>query len=153
MMFGTLTLAINGDMTAFSKLYADNFKNLYYVAYHSLANTDEAVEAVKIAVNHAYEEIEGCKTEAELSRLMLKKLCAVIISRYREYRKTPPGIESNPPYIKAQMSRLTDAEKLSVSIWAVYGITSEEIAKLTGIAADVVAKKLESGKNRIASKL
>lgn len=152
-MSGTLTLAINGDMTAFSRLYADNYKNLYYVAYHSLANTDEAVEAVKTASDQAYAEIESCKTEEEFGRLMLKKLCNRIILRYREYRKTSPGIESNPPYIKAQMSKLTDAEKLSVSIWSVYGIGSAEISELTGIAEDVVVKKLESGKNRIASKL
>lgn len=152
-MSGTLTLAINGDMTAFSRLYADNYKNLYYVAYHSLANTDEAVEAVKTASDQAYAEIENCKTEEEFGRLMLKKLCNRIILRYREYRKTSPGIESNPPYIKAQMSKLTDAEKLSVSIWSVYGIGSAEISELTGIAEDVVVKKLESGKNRIASKL
>lgn len=152
-MSGTLTLAINGDMTAFSRLYADNYKQLYYVAYHSLANTDEAVDAVRFAASQAYEEIESCRTEAEFGRLMLKKLCGRIILRYREYRRTDPGIESNPPYIKAQMSRLTDAERLSVSIWSVYGLGSEEIAKLTGIAADVVAKKLESGKSRIASKL
>lgn len=152
-MSGTLTLAINGDMTAFSRLYADNYKKLYYVAYHSLANTDEAVEAVKTASDQAYAEIESCRTEEELGRLMLKKLCSRIILRYREYRKTSPGIESNPPYIKAQMSKLTDAEKLSVTIWSVYGIDSAEISELTGIAEDVVAKKLESGKNRIASKL
>lgn len=152
-MQGTLNLAINGDMTAFARLYADNYKKMYYVAYHSLANTDEAVEAVKIASDQAYAEIGSCKTEEELGRLMLKKLCGRIILRYREYRKTSPGIESNPPYIKAQMSKLTDAEKLSVSIWSVYGINSAGISELTGIAADVVEKKLESGKNRIASKL
>lgn len=152
-MSETLTLAINGDMTAFSRLYADNYKKMYYVAYHSLANTDEAVEAVKLASDQAYSEIESCKTEEQFSRLMLKKLCDRVISRYREYRKSAPGIESNPPYIKAQMSRLTDAERLSVAIWSVYGFGSGEIAELTGLAKDVVAKKLESGKNKIASKL
>ena len=152
-MPGTLTLAINGDMTAFSRLYADNYKKLYYVAYHSLANTDEAVEAVKTTADQAYAEIGRCKTEEEFGRFMLKKLCSRIILRYREYRTASPGIESNPPYIKAQMSKLTDAERLSVSIWSVYGFGSREISELTGIAEEVVAKKLESGKNRIASKL
>lgn len=152
-MSGTLTLAINGDMTAFTRLYADNYQKMYYVAYHSLANTEEAIDAVKLASNLAYSEIDGCKTEGDFSRLMLKKLCDRVIARYREYRKTAPGIESNPPYIKAQMSRLTDAERLSVAIWSVYGLGSGDIAELTGLAKDVVEKKLESGKNKIAPKL
>ncbi len=152
-MSDTLTLAINGDMTAFSKLYANNYKKIYIVAYHSLANEKEAVESVKYAADQAYEEIGSCKSESDFSSLFLKKLCEKIIACFREYRKSAPTPEAQPTYIKAHMSRLTDAERLSVAIWTVYGLNPGDIAKLTGLAADVVKNKLESGKTKIESKL
>lgn len=152
-MSETLTLAINGDMTAFSQLYADNFKKAYYIAYHTLAAVEEAVDAVKFAADKAYSEIEDCKTEKDFESLMLKKLCERIIFRFKEYRQNPSTAESSSSYIKALMLKLTDAEKLSVAIWAVYGLGAKEIAAVTRIAEDVVDKKLESAKAKLSAKL
>ncbi len=152
-MSDILAQAINGDMSAFSTMYADTYKNMYYVAYYSLVNGNEATKAVKAAADQAYAEIGRCKKEKDFEYFFLKKLCEQIISCYREYRKNTPEIETNPPYIKSVMLRLTDAERLSVCVWAVFGLSPKEISELTGLAGDVVKKKLESGQNKIASKL
>lgn len=145
--------AKKGDITAFSKLYGDVCERIYYVAYYSLANSGEAVSAVTEAARCAYENAESCESERELKELMLKKTCEQIVNRFREYKKTTPAYEPFPSFIRSQMLRLTDAERLSVMVWAVYGYEVEKISSLTGLAMDVVAKKLESGQNKLAESL
>ena len=145
--------AKKGDITAFSKLYGDVCERIYYVAYYSLANSGEAISAVTEAARCAYENAGNCESERELKELMLKKTCEQIVNRFREYKKTAPAYEPFPSFIRSQMQRLTDAERLSVMVWAVYGYEVEKISSLTGLAIDVVAKKLESGQNKLAESL
>lgn len=152
-MSDTFEKALNGDISAFAELYAENYKDMYYVAYHSLANISEATDTVKLAAREAYNDIRLCRSRDEFKLLMVKKLCDRIIGRFKEYRKTPPQYETNSPYIKAQMKKLTDAERFSVALWAVYGINAKEIAKLSGLAEDVVTVKLKSGQTKLEPKL
>ena len=51
------------------------------------------------------------------------------------------------------MLKLTDAERLSVTIWAVFGYDEETIAEVTGLSQAIVVKKLESGKAKLAEKV
>ena len=143
----------NGDIAAFTKLYGDMHKKLYYVAYYSLANSNEAIRVISSAARYAYDNTGSCKNEAELGQLLLKKTCEQIIGRFREYKSSAPQYERNPSYIKAQMTRLTDAERLSVTIWAAFGYNAGKISSVTGLSPDVVTKKLESGQAKLSAKL
>lgn len=145
--------AANGDLNAFAQLYSADYKKIYYIAYYSLANPEEAAEAVITAVRLAYATIGGCKSREDFTVLILRKTCEQIITKYREYRKTPPHYENKPSYIKSQMLKLTDAERLSVTIWAVFGYDEETIAEVTGLSQAIVVKKLESGKAKLAEKV
>ncbi len=51
------------------------------------------------------------------------------------------------------MQRLTDAEKLAVTYSALFNIDEGEISEITGLAEDVVKKKLESGQKKLFAKL
>ncbi|MCM1054956.1 MAG: hypothetical protein NC394_05455 [Bacteroides sp.] len=141
--------AQNGDTEAFAEIYSEIYTKLYCLAYHSLANEQEAVNAVKTATRDAYSDIRSCRSEGELNGLMLKKLCEQIILRYREYRKTPPKYETDPPYIKAQMRKLTDAERFSVAMWALFGFGAKEISKFSGLSETVVENKLKSARLKL----
>ena len=152
-MTAVFAKVIQGDMTAFSKLYADVYKKIYYVAHYSLANSVEAVDAVTDAARCAYENAKDCSGEEEIKEMLLKKTCEQIIVRFREYRKIPPAYEPQPPFIKSQMLRLTDAERLSVMVWSVFGYEAEKISSVTGLALEVVEKKLESGQAKLVAKL
>lgn len=149
----TFTNAQNGDTEAFAEIYSEIYTKLYYLAYHSLANTQEAVNAVKTASRNAYSEIRNCRSVGEFNGLILKKLCEQIIFCYREYRKTPPEYETDPPYIKEQMRKLTDAERFSVSMWALFGFGAKEISKFSGLSETVVENKLKSAKLKLEPKL
>lgn len=148
-----LTLAARGDMAALTRLYTDVYEKIYYVAYYSLATQKEASQALLSAFGAACEEIEKCVTQDAFNILFLEKVCDEIIARYREYRKAPPQSEQNPSFIKVCMSRLTDAERLSVAIWATFGLDAEGIAQVTGLNGAAISKKLESGKEKLAQKL
>ena len=145
--------AKKGDITAFSKIYGEVCERIYYVAYYSLASSEEAVKAVTEAARFAYDNAERCKSENELKELMLKKTCKLIVARFREYRKTPPTYEPFPSFIRSQMMRLTDAERLTVMVWSVFGCEAEKISAFTGLAIEVVAKKLESGQAKLTASL
>lgn len=145
--------AASGDLDAFAQLYSADYKKIYYVAYYSLANSEEAKEAIVTAVRLAYATVGGCKSLEDFNILILRKTCEQIITKYREYRKNPPVYESRPGYIKSQMLKLTDAERLSVVIWAVFGYDEDTIAEVTGLSQAIVVKKLESGKAKLAEKI
>lgn len=145
--------AQNGDTEAFAEIYSEIYTKLYYLAYHSLANGREAVNAVKAAAREAYSEIRNCRSREEFNGCILKKLCEQIILYFREYRKTPPVYEADPPYIKAQMRKLTDAERLSVSMWALFGLNAGEISRFSGLSETVVENKLRSAKQKLEPNL
>ena len=142
-----------GDIAAFSRLYGDICEKIYCVAYYSLATSEEAIAAVKIAARYAYENAGSCRDERELWELMLRKTCEQIVLRFREYRKSPPSSDQNPSYIKTTMMRLTDAERLSLMLWALFDYGAEKISSVTGISSEVVTKKLQSGQTKLNANL
>ncbi len=158
-MTETFTRAVNvknaaqGDLEAFAQLYSADYKKIYYIAYYSLAGREEAVDSIIAAVRLAYATVGGCKSLEDFNQLILRKTCEQIITRYREYRKNPPVYDQKPSYIKSQMLKLTDAERLTVAIWAVFGYNEEKIASITGLSQAIVIKKLESGKAKLAEKI
>ena len=145
--------AQNGDIDAFAEIYSEIYTKLYYLAYHSLANVQEAVSAVKTAANEAYSNIRSCSTEEEFNGLLLKKLCEQIIKHYREYRKQQPEYEKNPTYIKSVMRKLTDAERFSAALWVLFGFTPKEISRFSGLSESVVEAKLKSAKAKLGTLL
>lgn len=145
--------AENGDMTAFAEIYEAIYKKIYYVAYYSLANEKEAVQAVKTAADEACGEIGKCADADEFNDWFLSRLCRAIIEKYRDYRNNKPVYEANAPYLKKQMLRLTDAERLTLNIWAAFDYDEEKITQVTGLAYEVVKKKLQSAKTKLSEKL
>ncbi len=152
-MSDTYKNAQNGDIDAFAEIYSKMYTKLYYLAYHSLANREEAVNAVKTASNKAYSLIRGCAAEEEFNGLLLKKLCEQIIRHYREYRKVQPEYEKKPTYIKSVMQKLTDAERFSIAIWAIFGLDPKEISMFSGLSETVVAAKLRSAVQKLEARL
>lgn len=145
--------AAKGDISAFATAYKSVYKKMYCGAYYTLATKAEATEAVKTAADKTFAEMSACKDQRDFEMLFLKKLSDQIIAHYREYRKEAPVGDDNVPYIKGLMKRLTDAERLAVTFNVLFDISPREISNITGLAEDVVTKKLESGRKKLAPKL
>ena len=152
-MSDVITQAAQGDINAFAEAYKGVYKKMYCGAYYTLATKKEAVDAVKIAADKTFAEMSGCKNQRDFEILFLKNLSEQIIKGYRGYRITPPDNSGGVTYIKGLMRRLTDAERLAVSFSTLFDLSPKEISKITGLAEEVMANKLESGKNKLASRL
>ena len=152
-MSDVITQAAQGDINAFAEAYKGVYKKMYCGAYYTLATEQEAVEAVKTAADKTFAEMSACKNEKDFETLFLKKLSEQIIKGYRGYKSTPPNNSGGVTYIKGLMRRLTDAERLAVAFNALFDLSPKEISKITGLAEDVVEKKLESGKKKLIPRL
>ena len=152
-MSDVIAQAAQGDINAFAEAYKEVYKKMYCGAYYTLATEKEAVEAVKIAADKTFAEMSSCKDRKDFEMLFLKKLSEQIIKGYRGYRNVPPNNSGGVSYIKGLMRRLTDAERLAVAFNALFELSPKEISKITGISEDVIDKKLESGKKKLASRL
>ena len=152
-MSDSIAQAAGGDITAFAALYEKVYKKMYCAAYYTLVSEGEAIEAVKSAANNTFSEMSSCKNQRDFEALFLKKLSDRIIKYFRTYRNNSPVNEGKTNYIKAQMQRLTDAEKLAVTYNALFNIDEGEISEITGLAEDVVKRKLESGQKKLFAKL
>ena len=73
-------LAVNGDTDAFSKLYGEIYKELYYYALANLQNAEDAADAVQDAVLDGYMSISSLrKSEALVGRAVIGgKSCLVM---------------------------------------------------------------------------
>ena len=153
-MSDVIIQAAKGDINAFAEAYKSVYKKMYCGAYYTLVTEAEAIESVKIAADKTFADMSACKNQKDFETLFLKKLSEQIIKCYREYRKNPPANDDGKaPYIKGLMRKLTDAERLAVVFNVLFDISPKEISRVTGLAEDVVAKKLESGRNKLAPKL
>lgn len=153
LMSDVVSRAAKGDITAFAELYESVYKKMYCAAYYTLVTEAEAVEAVKIAADGVFSGMSSCKNQRDFEALFLKKLTDKIIAAFRSYRKSPAKEDGRANYIKTQMRRLTDVERLAVAYNALFDIDPGKISEITGLAEDVVSKKLESGQSKIADKL
>lgn len=152
-MSDVILQAAGGDVSAFAAAYKSVYKKMYCGAYYTLATKDEAIEAVKTAADKTFADMSPCKNQEDFEMLFLKRLSDQILLRYRQYRKEPPADDDKVPYIKGLMKRLTDAERLAVTFNALFDISPKEISEITGLAEDVVGKKLESGRKKLEPKL
>ena len=78
-------LAVNGDTDAFSKLYGEIYKELYYYALANLQNAEDAADAVQDAVLDGYMSISSLRKSEAFDSWMFKILVAKIKQKQKEY--------------------------------------------------------------------
>ena len=52
-----------GDKSAFAEIYAPIYKQLYYIAYFSLGNADDAKKTLKRAAQTCFQKCADCKSK------------------------------------------------------------------------------------------
>lgn len=155
-------LAQQGDAAAFSELYAQVYKDLYYVALYTLKNTYDAQDVVSDTVLDAFSSIGKLKDENAFKAWIMKILSAKINRKLKEYVQSRivftyefeheelnyDGID-----LKQEFNRLSDDERLVLSMSVVSGYTSDEISKITGINSNTVRSKLSRAKDKLRERL
>ena len=77
--------AAQGDTQAFSQLYGEIYKKLYYYALSNLRSPHDAADAVQDAVLDAYSGIGGLKNAEAFDKWMFTILSAKIRQKQKEY--------------------------------------------------------------------
>ncbi len=130
--------AKEGDTHAFALLYEKYYKDLYRFALCSLKNAHQAEDAVSEAVLRAYEHLPGLRknrsfkgwlfqiTANECRRMFGRKESYLADNDWQEPRETEAGFEK--PELQEMLSRLSEDERLVVTLSVFAGYNSREIA-------------------------
>ena len=146
------SMAANGDMKAFSKLYETIYREMYYTAYYSLDNDGDAVRVVTETVRSAFKCIGKLHSEQAFRLYMMKTLCNKIKICFKEYaaegtvicydksrlRPNEDGVD-----IKQEFNRLPDIERLIAVLYIGGRFLFDEISQFTGLSVSAAKKKLE----------
>lgn len=160
--------AKNGDSEAFSMLYSQVYKELYYYALCNLDNSYDAADAVSDAVVDAYSGVKKLKDINAFRAWMFKILTAKIKRKQAQYikeRENTSSLDNNykeqeekeNKYIGVeilqQLDLLNEQERMCFSLSVLGGYTSEEISKLTGIKPATVRSSLSRGRQKLKESL
>ena len=135
------TRAADGDAKAFSMLYEVMYRDMYYTAFYTLANNEDAIEAVIGAARDGFNAISRLRTKEAFEIFMMKTLCARIKTRCREYGKNTE-LDSDQPEIKRQLFELDHIDRLITVLYISSRIKTPVISAYTGITKGGVRKKL-----------
>lgn len=166
--------ASHGDSAAFAELYSAVYKELYYYALCNLNSPDDAADAVSDAVLDAFVGIKNLKNEDAFKGWIIRILTAKIKRKQAEYVAERENLtyiadgygnsddddnkEFDIPYKESKyegielldhIESLSKTEKLCFSLNAIYGYTSDEISKITGINSATVRTHLARGKTKL----
>lgn len=163
--------AKKGDSGAFAELYSAVYKELYYYALCNLNNSEDAADAVSDAVLDAFSGIKNLRNEEAFKGWMIRILTAKIKRKQAEYinqREYITSLSSDYSQDEDKMleipdreskyegielldhiESLTHNEKMCFSLNAIYGYTSDEVSKITGINAATVRSYLSRGKAKL----
>jgi RNA polymerase sigma-70 factor (ECF subfamily) len=161
--------AKKGDADAFAALYADVYRDLYKIAYLNLKNAEDAADAVSDAVTDAFKTVKNLRDPSSFKAWFISILSSKIKKRQREYIRNRQMISENDitdtasdyssekgtgfqfdtAEVKEAFGKISEDERLILSLSAVSGYKSEEIAKTLGISANTVRSKAARAKEKL----
>ena len=144
------------DRAGFCRLYAENDLALYRYAYYRLHNAQDAQDAVADAVLEAYSHLHTLRNPAAFKSWIFTILHRVC-NRYLTHRTTqaehtaaeeaaaplaaPDTVGTTALELQEALATLTKEEQDIVLLCVVAGLTSREIAALTGSKPGTVRSK------------
>ncbi len=132
--------AADGDAKSFSKLYEMIYRGMYYTAYYTLPNGDDAADAVIGAARDGFKAIGRLRSEEAFEAFMMKTLCARIKIMCKENGSEPDEDENE---IKKAFMRLDDyMDRLCAVLYIAGRLDASMIAAYTGTHRNSVKKRL-----------
>lgn len=145
-----ISMSANGDAKAFSKLYGMVYRDMYYTAFYSLKNDDDAISAVTGAARDGFNSASKLRSEAQFRVFMMRTLCARIKMFFKEYKDD--ALDDNQPEIKRLLFRLPDVERLLLVMTVCGRFTLEETAAFSGMTTGGVKKRILRAKQALKIK-
>lgn len=159
-------LAIKGDCDAFARLYSIVYKDLYHIAICSLRNQQDAADIVSETVIDAFASIKKLRNQNAFKGWIVKILTNKVKQKQAEYMKqratdnfdAAENIKGNEfnfgkHELDEELARLDNEERLILSLSALMGYTSNEIARLCKLNPATVRTKLARTKAKLREAL
>lgn len=159
-----MLLAKNGDSASFCKLYELYYKDMYRFAYYTLGNQQDAEDVISETVLDAFKGIRNLRKPEKFKTWIFqilstkcKRQIAVYISN-REHLTDDTSdaefIQEDLPYaehldVRKAFSKLSESEKMIVSLMVFAGYNSRETAKILNTREGTV----RSAKSRALTKM
>lgn len=152
--------AIAGDTSAFSRLYALVYKDLYKIALYSLRNSHDASDVVSETVVDAFQSIKNLKNEKAFRSWIMKILSCKIKQKqkeyinhknieYEEYCCESKDFDYEYYDLKNAIDELDEESRMILSMSIVNRYTSKEIAGICRLNASTVRSKLHRIKEKL----
>ncbi|GHT84052.1 hypothetical protein FACS18947_0940 [Bacteroidia bacterium] len=131
--------AKNGDIQAFAKLYEMVYQDMYRFALYTLKNRQDAEDVVSDAVTDAFASIRGLRSAESFKGWIFRILSNKCKRKLREYvNKTmelPDDLCQETDFeealaVKGAFAKLTNEERLILSMSVFAGYTSREIGQI-----------------------
>jgi len=153
-------LAVAGDTEAFSRLYALVYKDMYHIARYNLRNTQDASDVVSDTVIDAFQSIKNLRNEKAFRNWIMKILSVNIkkkqkeymnsnISEYEECLSESENFNYEYRELKIAMESLDEKSKMILSMSAVNGYSSMEIARICRMNPATVRSRLMRIKKKL----
>lgn len=158
-------LARAGDADAFARLYKQVYKDMYRTALAGLRSSQDAQDAVSDAVLDAFGNVRRLRDIEAFRAWIFRILAAKIKRRQREYsaanasdvyEQTESATEETDIYsveVNEALGKLSGDERLVISLCAVNGYSSDQIAGIMGIKASSVRSKLSRAREKLFAEL
>ena len=142
------TRAADGDAKSFSKLYEMLHRDMYFTAFYTLANNEDAIDAVIGAARDGFNAISRLRTAETFEIFMMRTLCARIKTRCKEYGSNVE-IGDDQPEIKKEFFRLNHTDRLIAVLYISGRTKTPVIAAYTGMMKSTVRKRLINALNEL----
>lgn len=137
----------SGDATAFAKLYRLVYRDMYYSAFYTLKDDNDAINVVTMTARECFEAISGLRTEQQFRFFMMKTLCANMKAVLRQY--TDDALDNEQPEIKEALFELKDDERMVLALNIAGKCTVDDIAAFMGMTRIGVKKRLDRAKQKL----
>lgn len=154
-----------GDAAAFAELYRDIYADLYRFALYTLKNPTDAEDAVSETVTDAFTSIRNLRQEESFSSWIFKILSVKCKKRFQEIATLPEELLRDIPDegsmgniavymdLRRQFFRLSDEERLIISMHIFAGYSSTEIAEILHMNANTVRSKESRALKKLSDQL
>jgi len=156
-------LAKKGSTEAFSRLYAEVYRDLYHIALYSLRSTHDASDVVSDTVLDAFCSIDKLREPEKFRSWIMRILSAKIKRRQKEYFNTAEELNDdfseidNFDYdsveLKDALNRLDSESRLILSMSVLGGYTSDEISEICELKSGTVRSRLSRIKEKLRLEL
>lgn len=156
-------LAKNGDKDAFARLYSIVYKDLYNISLYSLRTKEDAQDVVSETIIDAYTGIKSLRDVDAFKPWIFRILSTKIKKKYKDYANSTAdidefklpisGLNHEAIELMSEYMKLSEEERMIISLSVIMGYTSDEISEFTGINSNTVRSKLMRAKNKLKEML